>query len=229
MFTFLFGVMPSVGLGGDLEVIEHTGDLSLSSRGGVAGGVGRSSSSSSSSNLETFWRPSSMETSVDLLLESSMLSNEVLRLTSAASLIFRGSVLILKGSLLILEATEKSRSTSSVCTVIVFVAGNTGSGTLTLTLAREAVSILMASGLFFFVLLFDVTTGIVRSSSSPLIRSLREAVRLNCLKVENVGFSLISGLGLPLASVVVEVECCFCLTSLSLEAAVSRSIVVSRF
>ena len=45
--TFLVGVMASVGLGGDLDVVE-TGDLSLSSTGGVAGGVGKSSISSSS-------------------------------------------------------------------------------------------------------------------------------------------------------------------------------------
>ena len=146
--TFLVGVMLWLGLGGDLEVVE-TGDFSLSSMGGVSGGVGRSSSSSSSS-LEAVWRASSMETSVDLLLESSILSKEVLRLTSAALLwaitasTFRGSVLILRGSLLALEDALRSwrlRSTSSVWTVMDLVGGKIGSGTLTLTLAKEAVSI----------------------------------------------------------------------------------------
>ena len=102
-----------MGLGGDLEVVDM-GDLSLSSRGGVAGGVGRSSRSSSSrarASLEAACRASSMETSVDLLLESSMLSNEVLRLISkplashlwlsTESFDKRGSVLILRGSLLL--------------------------------------------------------------------------------------------------------------------------------
>ena len=82
--TFFVGVIVMVGLGGDLEVVD-IGDLSLSSKGGVAGGVGRSSSSSSrasTASLEAVCKASSMETSVDLLLESSMLSNEVLRLIS---------------------------------------------------------------------------------------------------------------------------------------------------
>ena len=107
------GVICTVGLGGDLEVVDM-GDLSLSSRGGVAGGVGRSSRSSSSrarASLEAACRASSIETSVDLLLESSMLSNEVLRLISkplashlwlsTESFDKRGSVLILRGSLLL--------------------------------------------------------------------------------------------------------------------------------
>ena len=125
-YTFLVGVIVTVGLGGDLEVVD-IGDLSLSSMGGVAGGVGRSSSSSSkrawsSISLKRAWssdtslqlatvcnKASSMETSVDLLLESSMLSKEVLRLISkplfahrwsVESFDKRGSVLILNGSLL---------------------------------------------------------------------------------------------------------------------------------